>query len=61
MKQLVLVRIPHIDKKVLALITREAFDDLPAAFGSKDAVAVYLPMSYRTGGYTLILPPTKWR
>lgn len=56
MSQVVLVRFPNSEKKLLGLITRESFDDLPNTIGGKDHVAVYLPMSYQIGGYTLILP-----
>lgn len=56
MSQVVLVTLPGSDKKLLGLITRETFDDLPKQIGSAGDVAVYLPMSYQLGGYTLILP-----
>ena len=57
MSQVVLVRLPGTNKKVLGLMTRETFDDMPAPFREgDDTVAVYLPMSYQIGGYTLILP-----
>lgn len=57
MSQVVLVRMQGNDeKKLLGLVTRESFEDLPNQIGGKDHVAVYLPMSYQIGGYTLILP-----
>lgn len=56
MNQVVLVRLPNTDKKLLGLITRESFEDLPEGIGGENHVAVYLPMSYQVGGYTLILP-----
>ncbi len=43
--------------KALGLVTRENFDDLPAiAKNAGDRVAVYLPMSYGLGGFTLMVP-----
>lgn len=50
------VKVSHPDLPVtmLGFVTREDFDGLP--FGSEDEIAVYLPMSYQIGGYTLILP-----
>lgn len=56
MNQVVLVRIPNSDFKLVGLVTREAFDDLPDALGDDNSIAVYFPMSYQIGGYTLILP-----
>ena len=43
------------DKKVLGLVTRDSFDDESISV-SKDVVAVYLPMSYQLGGYTVFIP-----
>lgn len=56
MSQVVLVTFPNSEKKLLGLITRESFEDLPDTIGGKNHIAVYLPMSYQIGGYTLILP-----
>jgi uncharacterized membrane protein len=41
---------------VIGFVTREKFDDLPPGFGDPDLIAVYLPMSYQIGGYTVFLP-----
>jgi uncharacterized membrane protein len=35
---------------------RSDFADLPAGVGGPSEVAVYLPMSYGIGGYTVIVP-----
>ena len=35
--------------------TREQFDDLPFTPAADNPVAVYMPMSYQVGGYTLFL------
>jgi uncharacterized membrane protein len=41
--------------KVMGLVTRETFNDLPNGIGKDDEIAVYLPMSYQIGGYTIIV------
>lgn len=56
LNQVVLVDMPGMDRKLLGLVTREHFEDLPQGLGGPNHVAVYLPMSYQIGGYTLILP-----
>ncbi len=43
-------------QRILAFVTREQFDDVPEGIGGDDQVAVYLPMSYQLGGFTLIVP-----
>jgi uncharacterized membrane protein len=42
--------------RLIGFVTREKFDDLPGGIGSSDQVAVYLPMSYQLGGYTVLMP-----
>jgi uncharacterized membrane protein len=37
-------------------VTRQNIDDLPKGFLQGDRVAVYLPMGYNIGGYTLFVP-----
>jgi uncharacterized membrane protein len=44
------------NRKILGLLTRQDCTDLPAAIAGEEVVAVYLPMSYQIGGYTLFLP-----
>ena len=56
MSKVVLVRIPGQDFEQIGFVTREDFDQLPLLPTVHDPVAVYLPMSYQIGGYTLILP-----
>lgn len=55
-RQVVLLRIADSDIRVLGLITRKNLDDLPKGFADKDAIAVYIPMSYQLGGYTVFVP-----
>ncbi len=54
--KVVMVNLPGQDMQVMGFVTREAFDDLPFTPRAEDPVAVYLPMSYMIGGYTLIVP-----
>ncbi|MES2199731.1 MAG: DUF502 domain-containing protein [Chlamydiota bacterium] len=42
--------------KLVGIITREDFLDTPKGLAEEGDIAVYLPMSYQIGGYTLILP-----
>ena len=56
--KVVMVRLSGQDYEALGFVTRETFDDLPINPISEDPVAVYLPMSYQIGGYTLYLPRT---
>jgi uncharacterized membrane protein len=41
---------------IVGLVTRQSFGDLPGALGTLDQVAVYLPMGYMIGGYTVFVP-----
>ncbi len=52
----VILRMPGHDLEVVGLITRQGVDDLPEGFLPGDRVAVYLPMGYMIGGYTLFVP-----
>lgn len=42
--------------KLLGIITRDSFHNIPKALGTEGDVAVYLPMSYQIGGYTIVVP-----
>ena len=42
--------------RVLGFITRSDFSDAPPGIARAGEVAVYLPMSYQIGGYTVIVP-----
>jgi len=55
--QVVLVEIAGT--KLIGLVTREDFKDLPEGIGGDDDIAIFLPMSYQIGGYTIILPRSK--
>jgi uncharacterized membrane protein len=55
LKKVVLVTISE-GKQVLGLVTREHFDDVGVSLDSPDSkLAVYIPMSYGLGGYTLLI------
>jgi len=58
MSKVVLVRLPGQDFEQIGFVTREDFASLPLHSSISDPVAVYLPMSYQIGGYTLFLPRT---
>ncbi len=42
--------------RLMGLVTREDFGDLPKGIGDEHTVAVYLPMSYQLGGFTVMVP-----
>lgn len=54
--KVVMVQLPDQPFQLLGFVTREKFDDLPFKPAADDPVAVYMPMSYQIGGYTLFLP-----
>jgi uncharacterized membrane protein len=57
-RAVVLVTLPG-GLEQLGFLTREDFDDLPEI--GADKVAVYLPMSYQLGGFTLVVPKASLR
>jgi uncharacterized membrane protein len=54
LKRVVLV--PFGPGKIIGFVTAESGAALGIEDGGRDTVAVYLPMSYMIGGYTLFLP-----
>lgn len=54
--QIVLVRFPSLGVELVGLMTRTDLNDLPEGVSKEDRVAVYLPMSYQIGGYTVFVP-----
>jgi uncharacterized membrane protein len=54
--QVVAVTFPGTSWKLLGFVTRQDFADLPEGVGTPSEVAVYLPMSYQVGGYTVMVP-----
>ena len=56
LSKVVLVKIPGQEFEQLGFVTREDFSRLPLDLTVEEPIAVYLPMSYQIGGYTLFLP-----
>ncbi|HUU42476.1 MAG TPA: DUF502 domain-containing protein, partial [Planctomycetota bacterium] len=54
MKKVVLAEIGGM--KIVGMVTRETFDELPEAMRREGEVLVYCPMSYQLGGFTLWMP-----
>lgn len=52
----VALRLPGQPLELVGLVTRQHVSDLPAGFLQGDRVAVYLPMGYMIGGYTVFVP-----
>jgi len=50
------VLVPFGPGKVIGFVTSETGNLLGAAYAQEDTVAVYLPMSYMVGGYTVFVP-----
>jgi uncharacterized membrane protein len=55
-QMVVALKMPGHDLELVGLVTRQRVDDLPAGFLRGDRVAVYLPMGYMIGGYTVFVP-----
>ncbi len=55
-QQVVSVRIPGQALEMVGLVTRQNLHGLPDGFMTGDRVAVYLPMGYMIGGYTIFVP-----
>jgi len=56
MRRAVMVTVGDTPIRLIGFITREDFGDLPVGIGGDDTVAVYLPMSYQVGGFTVYVP-----
>lgn len=57
LKQVVLVSFG--EAKLIGFLTRENVADIPGLESGEEIVAVYLPLSYQIGGYTVYLPRTQ--
>ncbi|MEX0798753.1 MAG: DUF502 domain-containing protein [Bacteriovoracaceae bacterium] len=55
MKKVVFVDFERLGFKTLGLVTREEFSDLPANSVEENKIAVYIPMGYMVGGFTVIV------
>lgn len=54
--QVVTVPLPGTDYRALGVVTRRQWEGVARGLGGDGTVAVYLPMSYQVGGYTLFVP-----
>ncbi|MDP3810950.1 MAG: DUF502 domain-containing protein [Hydrogenophaga sp.] len=52
----VVLRMPGNELSIVGLVTRQNMQGLPPALAELDQVAVYLPMGYMIGGYTVFVP-----
>lgn len=57
----VMVALGDENVRLMGLVTRESFRDLPEGIGDEQTVAVYLPMSYQLGGFTVMVPKARIR
>jgi uncharacterized membrane protein len=55
-QQAVILKSPHHDLEMVGLVTQYSVESLPNGFGDNDLVAVFLPMGYNVGGYTVFVP-----
>jgi uncharacterized membrane protein len=56
-QQVVLLKMPGHGLSIVGLVTRQSMKGLPRGIGElEDQVAVYLPMGYMIGGYTVFVP-----
>lgn len=55
-QQVVSLRIPGQQLEMVGLVTRQSLEGMPAGFLPGARVAVYLPMGYMIGGYTVFVP-----
>jgi len=58
-QQAVILKSPNHDFEMVGLITQQNVASLTQGFGSDNRVAVFLPMGYNIGGYTVFVP-TDW-
>jgi uncharacterized membrane protein len=54
--QVVTLTLPGTSLRLMGFVTRDEFSDLPEGIAKAGEVAVYLPMSYQVGGYTVFMP-----
>ena len=55
-QQVVALRMPGHPLEIVGMVTRQSLHDLPEGLLRGDRVAVYLPMGYMIGGYTVFVP-----
>lgn len=55
-RNVVVVKFPGENVELIGFITNTTLSDLPDGVSKDDRVAVYLPMGYMIGGYTIFVP-----
>lgn len=55
-QQVVVLRMPGHELSIVGLVTRQTMQGLPQGLAGVEQVAVYLPMGYMIGGYTVFVP-----
>ena len=55
-QQVVLLKKPESELSIIGLVTRQNLSDLPLDAQTRQHIAVYLPMGYMIGGYTVFVP-----
>ena len=55
-QQVVMLKLPNNEMAIVGLVTRQDMAGLPPGLAELDHVAVYLPMGYMIGGYTVFVP-----
>ncbi|MBN2122881.1 MAG: DUF502 domain-containing protein [Deltaproteobacteria bacterium] len=60
-QQVVMVGLGEGAAELMGFVTRRDFLDLPQGVGGGDRVAVYLPLSFQIGGFTVIVPRSALR
>ncbi|MCX5662189.1 MAG: DUF502 domain-containing protein [Planctomycetota bacterium] len=56
MNQVVVVRLAESGVRAVGFVTRESLMDLPEGMAKPETVAVFMPLSYAMGGFTLLVP-----
>ncbi len=54
--RVVSVRFPNSEAEIIGFVTRDTLEGLASGIEVDGKVAVYLPLSYQIGGYTLFIP-----
>ncbi|MEX2515557.1 MAG: DUF502 domain-containing protein [Gammaproteobacteria bacterium] len=54
--KVVLIRMPGNDTECVGFVMRDNLKKMPEGVSKEDRSAVYIPMSYQVGGFTLFLP-----
>jgi len=55
----VMVSVPGTSLRLMGFVTRQDFTGMPAGIARKDTLAVYFPMSYQLGGFTVMVPKSQ--